>query len=295
MYTTYIKKYQLKNKKINKKTRIILMSDIHISDIFNIKKLDIILKKLKKLNPDYICIPGDLIDGTNILKNPHNKSITLNFLKELGKISKVILSLGNHDVFKLIRQKNKKWEDEKNELFFDEIKKIKNVYLLDDATYTEKNITFTGVTLSYKYYKETDENEELFIKELNSKMLETNNNKYNILLCHSPVNILKKESLEKVQLLKNIDLILSGHMHNGMVHPLMEIIWRGNNGIITPNKKLYPKAKYTRGLIEKNKKVLIISGGISKLSFSSPRILHFFDKIYPMNIEIIDINNKDYS
>lgn len=295
MNRIYLKKYELTNNKINKKTRIILMSDIHISNIFNTKKLDKILKEIEKLKPNYVCIPGDLIDGTNVLNNKDNKLITINFLKRLGILSKVIISLGNHDVLKLIKQKNKKWEDERNQSFLNEIKKIKNIYLLDDSIYTEKNISFIGVTLSYKYYKESDEDEKLFINELNSKILKLDTNKYNVLLCHSPVNILKKETLEKVNLLKNIDLILSGHMHNGMVHPIMEKIWKGNNGIITPNKKLYPKAKNTRGIIKKEEKTLIISGGISKLSFSSPKILHFFDEFYPMNMEIIDINIKDNS
>ena len=122
-----------------------------------------------------------------------------------------------------------------------------------------------------------------------------NPDKYNILLCHSPVNVLDDEVLEKTKLLSNIDLILSGHMHNGMVPPILEKIWKGNSGIITPSKKLYPKAKTTRGIIKKQNKVLIISGGITKLSFSSPEILHPFNEFYPMNMEIIDIEKKDNS
>lgn len=282
-----LKKYDLKTNKTKETIRISLLSDIHISEIFKIKKLGIIINKIKKEKPDYICIPGDIIDSTNVLDNNDLKKETLNFLKGLSKISKVIISIGNHDVYHLNKSSHietKKWTCDKREDYFEEINKIPNVHLLDDETYIDKNIAFTGITLSYRYYKETHEDKEEFYKEIKNKKIKLDKNKYNILLCHTPVYV-----LEDLPILKDSDLILSGHMHNGMVHPLMEKIWKGNSGIITPTKKLYPKAKLTRGRVS-NKKELIISGGITKLSYSSPNIFHPFNDLYPMNIEIININ-----
>lgn len=282
-----LKKYNLKTNKINKKIKISLLSDIHISEIFNLKKLSIIIDKIKKEEPDYICIPGDLIDSTNVLDNNNLKKEILNFLKELSKTAKVIISYGNHDVYHLNKSSHvetKKWTCDKRKDYYKEINKIKNVHLLDDETYIDENISFTGLTLSYKYYKETCENKEVFCEEIKNKKIKLDKSKYNIVLCHTPVYV-----LEELPILKDSDLILSGHMHNGMVHPLMEIIWKGNSGIITPTKKLYPKAKLTRGRVSK-KRELIISGGITKLAYSAPNFFHPFNNFYPMNMEIININ-----
>lgn len=286
------KKYNINNKKIKKETKIFLMSDIHISKIFKKEKLEEIMKLIKKELPDYICIPGDVIDSTNILEDKNLEKLTLNFIKELSIASKVIISIGNHDMSRLLDNSyHTKWKEDRNNEFFQKIKEINNVHLLDNETYINKNINFVGFTPSFKYYKEEHEDKSLLIKELNSLYLKIPEDKYNILLCHSPIHLLDNELLEKVNLMKNIDLILSGHMHNGMVHPLMEIIWKGNRGIITPNKELYPKAKITRGIKRKNDKILIISGGVTKISSSAPNVFHIIGNLYPSNIEIINLNN----
>lgn len=292
MFNEIIKKnYALKTKKINRKFQILLISDIHISSNFKIKKISKIIENIQDQKIDYICIPGDIIDNSNVLENEKLEKIALNFIESLSKISKVIISLGNHDISHLrTSHKEKKWRYDKNIVFFNKIRKIKNVYLLDDDIYTDKDICFIGLTLSFKYYKETGEDRKVFIEELNNKKIKLNKNKYNVLLCHSPVHILAKD-IENNALIKDIDLILSGHMHNGMVHPIVEKVWKGNNGIITPTKKLYPKAKTTRGIVKKNDKILIISGGITKLSYSSPKIFHLFNDLFPMNIEMININD----
>lgn len=283
-----MKKYELKTNKIKKETKILLLSDIHISKIFNLKKLDKIIKRIKEEKPSYICIPGDIIDSTNVLDDITLKKETINFIKELSKISKVIISFGNHDMYYLNKRSNnetKKWTCNKREDYIKEINKIHNVYFLDDETYIDKDISFTGLTLSYKYYKETCESKDIFYEEIKSKKIKLDKSKYNILLVHTPVYV-----LEDLPILKDSDLILSGHMHNGMVHPLMECIWKSNNGIISPTKKFFPKAKLSRGRVNKENKDLIISGGITKLSYSAPVFFHPFDSLYPMNMEIININ-----
>ena len=283
------KRYQETSKKLIKNKKIFLISDLHIGIGFNIKKLDKIKKEIEKEIPNYICIPGDIIDNTNIIKD--KEDIVINFLKDISTNTKVIISLGNHDVCRLIRdKKGKRWEYDKRDDFFNKIRNIKNVYLLENEIYTDKDICFIGLSLSYEYYKTTGESINVLEKELNALNVKIDKNKYNVLLCHSP-HRLTNERIIKTKIMKDIDLILSGHMHNGMVHPIMELIWKGNKGIITPTKELFPKAKVTRGRIKLNDKNLIISGGITKLSNSSAYIISPLNCLYPMNIEIININN----
>ena len=60
------KNYNINNNKIKKDIKIAILSDIHYSDTFKLKRMNQILKKLEQNNPDYICISGDIIDKTNI-------------------------------------------------------------------------------------------------------------------------------------------------------------------------------------------------------------------------------------
>ena len=86
------KTYNIKSN-INKK--IVLISDIHYSSKKDIKNLNIVLDRIKKINPDYICIPGDTIDKSEIKDSVQ----FINWLKKLTKISKVIVSIGNHEFY----------------------------------------------------------------------------------------------------------------------------------------------------------------------------------------------------
>ena len=287
-----IKNYYLDSQNISKKIKIVLISDIHISSILKEKRLENIIQKVKEIKPNYICIPGDLIDSVNVLEDEKNKKMTISFLKRLGLITKVIISLGNHDISRLLSKSfHTKWNDDKDNVFFNELKKIKNVKLLDNDIYCDGDIRFIGFTPSFKYYRKRDGDIDVLIKEMSDVVLKVDNNKYNILLCHSPVHILNDEILEKVTFMKDINLILSGHMHNGMVHPIMEIFWKGNNGIITPGRRFFSKI-LSRGMIKKDDITLIISGGITKLSYSAPNLLHHLNCLYPMNMEIINVRNN---
>ena len=69
---------------------------------------------------------------------------------------------------------------------------------------------------------------------------------------------------DKITLLKDgvekeYDLLLSGHTHNGMVPKILNKLLKKNQGIIAPNKKLFPEI--ARGKIEVNmfnKKITLI-------------------------------------
>ena len=111
------------------------------------------------------------------------------------------------------------------------------------------------------------------------------------MLIHSPIRITNQEVLKK---LKDYDLLLSGHTHNGMVPDIMSKLFKTNQGIIAPNKKLFPSI--ARGKIERyigNKKItIIITGGITKLSKKSGKILNKLNFVYNMSINKIIITKK---
>ena len=259
------RKYNLGNK-LNKK--IILISDMHYYSKKDIKRLNDVLDNIKKINPDYICIPGDTLDRANVL----DFDLLIEWLEKLSNICKVIITLGNHE-FYVNKRKGIYKLNNKN---IDTIKKINNLYLLSNENIMLDGINFIGLVLPIEHYQFNNENEEEFKTYI--KNIKTNNKYYNVLLCHSPVNISKKEILSKI----NIDLVLCGHMHGGVVPRFLRFLFR-TKGLISPQKKLFPKNVY--GNIKLRNKNVIITSGIKVLSESHfPLLSNVFSS------EIVEIN-----
>ena len=76
------------------------MSDIHFSKCVKNKKLNYITNYINKEQPNYILIPGDLIDSNNDIEVLNEKDRLINWLKKISKNTIVLISLGNHDMFK---------------------------------------------------------------------------------------------------------------------------------------------------------------------------------------------------
>lgn len=269
--------YEITNKK-NININIVHISDIHYTYKYKNKRLEIIKEKILTIKPNYICITGDLIDEYNITKEKEFEYFT-NWLLELSKIAKVIISVGNHEYVKKENNKYIKNDDIKW------LKKLKNnnLIVLDNEIYIENNITFLGFNPDYKYYKDKGNNPNKAITKIND-LLNNEKSNYNILLLHTPLLITRNENYKNIKQLDKIDLILCGHTHGGM----MPSFFPGNFGIISPERKLFPKK--VRGKIKIKKTTMIISSGIIKLSRKSK--ITFLNDIYSSNINLINIIDK---
>lgn len=273
-----INEYNITTKKIES-LNITLLSDIHYYDKRDINKLNQITHNLKKIKSDYICIAGDLIEESIV----SDLEYLYKWLKEISKISKVIISLGNHDIY--IKQSREYY---KNEEFIYSIKNIDNVILLDDEIYIENNICFIGITNSIDYYKHKDnEKFNFFAEEFKTKEIKLNKSKYNILLCHSPISIINKDIIKECSALKNIDLILCGHMHAGLTPRILQKVLK-HRVLVSPGMKMFVKDAY--GHIKRNNIDYIISAGITKASHYNP--IHFMDNLFYREIVSININKK---
>ena len=273
------------NTNTKKDLTIIHISDIHFNTDTSLSKLNKLTTEIKKNNPDYIMISGDLIDEPKIIKNKYKIKELLQFLSNLSEITKIFISLGNHDIFSP--------EDLK---FFNKLNELKNIYILDNDCYKDEFIYISGLTLPNNYYYNIthEESSEVLVKHL------TNNRKLisklprelpKVILIHSPIKLTNKEVLNK---LKEYDLILSGHTHNGMVPGILKSLFPKNKGLIAPNKTLFPEiAKGKIEVNQDNKKItIIINGHIIKLSSKSSKILSKLNIVYPISINKIIITKK---
>lgn len=269
------------NKNIDKDIKLLVISDIHYSGIKDVKKLDKLYKKIQKYDLDYICIPGDTLDN----KDVKNKEYLINWFNKISKLSTVIISLGNHD----IREGKKEYKSYYDEELFNKINDIDNVYLLNNTCKSFKDIYFYGYTQSFNYYyalKKEDDNR--MIKEIEEYGVTTSlPNKFKVLLMHSPIHIKNEKIKEK---LDNYDLILCGHMHNGVVPPIIDDIFKNNRGIIAPNKRIFPDN--ARGII-KDKNIVVISSGVTKLSKSANKLIRWANIFFPIGINYIILTSKN--
>ena len=243
---------------INKK--IVLISDLHYYNKKNIFILNKVLDKIKIINPDYVCIAGDIIDHSTVF----DLDLLIDWLIKLSSFYKTIVVIGNHEYY--VNKKDKIYNLDNS--FIEKISNINNLYFLNNKSIIIDNINFIGLDLGKEYYINNSVNINIntYIKK----------DCYNILLCHSPMNI------DKI-INNDIDLVLCGHMHGGLVPKIFRKIIK-NYGIIDPNKKLFPK--YVYGLKNINKTNLITTSGITVLSHSN--LLKFLNFIYSSEIVIIN-------
>ncbi len=258
-------------------SKIVLISDIHYHDAKMEKFLNKIVEQVKSIKPSYICIPGDFIDQRTI----EDEENFLDFLRKLGLISPVLISIGNHDV------KNKKEKHERrNKELFSDIEKVHNVHLLDNTSWIDGKLCFTGLTLPWYSYQEKHDSYKKTLFVLNKCYSEGlgKKDKYHIVLSHSPLNLIHPKVITH-KFYEDADLILSGHTHGGLAPKIFLKIFK--RGITTPKRHFLPK--YVYGYIKEKK--TIISSGITKLSHVNP--FRYFNFVYPGEMVIITLKKEE--
>lgn len=250
---------------------LVLISDIHYSNNKKIKLLNNVLKNIKTLNPSYICITGDLLDDNYI----DDQSDLLEWLKKLGTLAPILYITGNHEYY----GKDKQYF--LNEELMNEIKKINNLIYLDNEIFKTEYINFVGINTPINCYKNNKVSLNKFIDFMNSLNLKLDN-KYNIMLCHSPISLIR--GYKKINIMKKIDLALCGHLHKGLTPEILKPILKGR-GLISPFKNVGFKYSYGKHLIGNT--IFIINSGITILSKKSK--ISALDFIFTKEISNIKI------
>ena len=245
---------------VSKDSSFVVISDLHNTGFKTGSKP--LLQKIFKLNPDFVIIAGDLITKRKSCY-PGN---AYDLIKELSNQYPVYYAYGNHE------QKFKDMENDPNLPLSDKelvrswiefkTKLIEQgVHILDNDTVTIKymgnTLNITGLSIETKYYKKGTP-PKLEQDELISKIGFSSREGFQILIAHNPFYF-------KEYIRWGADLILSGHVHGGLIRlPFI-------GGVISPQVKLFPK--YDAGLFEEAGKYMIVSRGLGTHSFM-PRIFN---------------------
>ena len=300
--------YRFYNRCAKQTFKFFLISDIHFSSNVDSVKLNVITKQAEKLNPNYILIPGDLLDSLDSIDDEHEFRRLKNWLAHLGKIAPTLICLGNHDFYRKnpahnnIFSKEGRWFSEKSSRFIEVVNQIGNVMILDNQSYKSRDVYIFGFTQSSSYFqfdhdkrrnasllRPGGENLSVMLKDLNTidqgLISKLPKNKVKIALIHSPIYLTHPKVAAK---LVNFDFIISGHMHNGIVPPVLNEIWHSDRGIIAPGKRIFPHG--SRVKIRSNHDRIITLGAVSTIQSNTFKLANHLNNIYPVNIATLELS-----
>lgn len=173
--------------------KIVLISDLHLGAVNSEKRLKSIVQKINKLEPDLVCIAGDIFnDDYNTLRDPE-KAIDL--LKSITATYGVYGSLGNHDG-------GKTFGDMTNFLKQSNIKLLNDEYVIID----KRLILFGRVDPS-----PIGGFDGMKRKEISEMLASLDTSMPIVVMDHTPTKL--------EQYGEEIDLILAGHTHKGQIFP----------------------------------------------------------------------------
>ncbi len=306
MKSFYYSRYRF-YKPDQKEHKIFAISDVHFSSAVD-DSLNQIAQKAEQQEPQIITISGDLVDSLESVDAPSELARLKAWMTRLAKIAPVCLCLGNHDFyrqkenFKSGLSKNRGYVAEHNEKFIKTIASIDNVFYLDDACYENDEFYVFGLTLPPSYYHfdyVTEKQGSIFspgsedlnillekLDELTEFTTKLPKKKTKILLVHSPVHMLDESVKEK---LKEFDFVFAGHMHNGVVPPLLNEIWRGHRGIISPSKHLFKNHNTRVGLYDNQ---LIVLGAITTIQ-KGAGAFHALNRAFPIYYATVETSRNE--
>ena len=213
---------------------ILQISDFHCASFGQNEKL--LINRIKELSPDLIVFTGDMIDKKHTTIS--NISILLN---EISTIAPIYAVNGNHE--------------KDNSVLYKQLQSL----------YQKYNVT----ELNDRTISLSQNNETIYLHGLNwysssyfFNLPKLNNNHLNILLSHG-------SNYFDVLSSYNYDLILSGHVHGGIIRlPFL-------GGLIANDNTLFPK--YDKGLFYENSTTMISSSGLGNAAiprfFNRPELV----------------------
>ncbi len=277
--------------------KILAISDVHFAGEINDHHRRA-ANFARQSKPDLIVVTGDIINNVYAVKNQEQQQNLRDWFLELGKIAPVCACLGNHDSYEYLKdrpvrvgRRKYNYAARNNSPLIECLANLDNVHLLVNEVYEDKNNYVFGLSVPPDYYDSPMhpgvEKKELLIEELKryKKLLQNlPNGKAKIFLVHSPIYL---TDLEVRKYLNEFDFILAGHMHNGVVPPILHELWRGHRGITTADKHLFANQNTRLGLYDDK---FIELGAVVTIS-RKMKTFGVFNTFFPTNVATIEISH----
>lgn len=247
--------YDVKSEKLNgltKECNLVFLSDLHNNRYG--KDNEKLLNSVMEQSPDFILIGGDMLVG----KPDISYEVAEKFVSQLTKIAPVYYANGNHEqrmklypeTFGSTYQRYKEQIEKKGVTFLENASK--------NLAFCDCNLRITGLEIPREGYKKFCKT-EVSLGQIENCIGQASRDSYQILLAHNPV-------YAEIYLEWGADLVLSGHLHGGVVRlPFL-------GGVITPQFRLFPK--YSGELTKVGDQTVVVSRGLGthtiKLRFLNP-------------------------
>lgn len=225
--------------RINKPCRAVVIADLH-NKCYG-KDNEKLIAAIRNQKPDFVLAAGDILTA----RPGKSMEVAIGLLKELAKDYPIYYCNGNHEQrLKLYPEKYGSMRDE-----YDKALEELGICRLVNANTTleEYGIIIFGAEIDKFYYKRfgVQHMEKDYLKKL---LGNPKKDCFNILLAHNPDYFPQYAGW-------GADLVLSGHIHGGMVRIP---VW--GKGVVSPNVRLFPK--YDGGLFTQDKSVMLLSRGL---------------------------------
>ncbi len=247
--------YDVKPEKLNglsKECNLVFLSDLH-NNCYG-KDNEKLLKSVRDQSPDFILIGGDMLVG----KPDISYEVAEKFVSQLTKIAPVYYANGNHEqrmklypeIFGSAYRRYKEHMEKTGVIFLENTS--------ENLKFGDCNLRITGLEIPREGYKKFCKT-EVSLGQIENCIGQAAQDSYQILLAHNPV-------YADTYLEWGADLVLSGHLHGGVVRlPFL-------GGIITPQFQLFPK--HSGELTQVGNQTVVVSKGLGthtiKIRFLNP-------------------------
>ncbi len=231
--------YEIRSRKIKKKYTFVMLSDLH-NKSFGIRN-DRLIKAVVDCHPDSIITAGDMYTS----KKGTGFDNALALLEALSNRFPVYIANGNHESKTQIKPDD---FDNMYGQFVDRLASLGLRPLVNERlALPEINIDLCGLQIGQEYFGHFTKKEmtETYMDKLVGK---ANRDCFQILIAHNPVYFKKYADW-------GADLVLSGHIHGGVVR----LPWLG--GVISPTATFFPK--YDGGRFQEGTSTMILGRGLS--------------------------------
>lgn len=261
-----VTEYQISSSKIREQALGLVIADLHGFTYGKENKR--LLEKMRRLNPDIIFIPGDML----VSKYSETYETALKTLKEFVKIAPVYYSYGNHE------SRLRDPERINHPLFQKYMSQVKEAGITVMETGSREifmggnRVQLSALELELDYYEKGKivPLEENYLKE---RLPDRREDLFRILLAHNP-------AYAEEYIRWGADVTFCGHNHGGLVRI------PGIGSVISPQLTWFPK--YDAGRFQVGDRSVIVSRGLGTHTFH----IRIFNRAELLAVKFLPENGK---